>query len=72
MAKSEHPISAVQCRKELGIGRTMMSAIKRKMGLPLHARRVVKSDVARFMRENLGFKITDVYVPKEKGKGKSA
>lgn len=64
--KSSEPIRVKQCRVEMGLSQTMMSALLRAM-FPDHRGRIQwikKSDVQKFLTDHPGFKITDVYPKK--------
>jgi ferric iron reductase protein FhuF len=73
MKATSAPIRVQQCREELQIGETLMSAILRAMfpdrqvinGRVRPVRRVVKQDVIDFMRKNPTFSQTEVYRKKE-------
>jgi hypothetical protein len=56
---TENPVNSKRARRELGWGETMMSAVKKAMGIK--ARYFFLSDVRMFIREHPDFKIRDVY-----------
>lgn len=60
----EPMVNGMQACKALGIGATMMSAIKRQMGIT--SGKFFLSDVTKWLRNNPTFKLSDVYKHKPK------
>jgi len=60
MKEIELPIKSADARARLGVGASMFSAIKSKMGLR-NSHRVLLSAVMKWMHENPNFRERDVY-----------
>ena len=56
---TENPVNLKQACKVLGWGETMMSAVKKAMGIK--GRYFFLSDVRKFIREHPDFRVRDVY-----------
>ena len=59
-AEIEMLIKSTQARELLGLGTSMFSAVKSAMGIK-NRKRVVLSDIKRWLRDNAGFREQDVY-----------
>lgn len=55
----ENPVNSKRAREVLGWGETMMSAIKKAMGIK--GRYFFLSDVRKFIRDHPDFKVRDAY-----------
>jgi hypothetical protein len=56
---TENPVNATVAARELGQGRTRISALKRAMGIK--GRYVFLSEMRRFMHENPDFTVDQIY-----------